>query len=97
MQEVDIKDNTVATQVDKPIIKGEQLLYEEVDLDNTVVLKKDVAHIPDNLKAPLEAVPDVRMDEVSRVSQRYQNHHDLTDDMLNIMAEEIIEEGFVLA
>ena len=97
MQELDVKERTIDTLVEKPTLNAEGLFYEDVDLDTTVVVNKEVSEVPDYVKPHLDKTQEVRMDEVERVKKRYEEGVELTEETLNVIAEEMIEEGFILA
>ena len=97
MQELDIKEQIEESVIDKPVVKAESLLYSDVNLEDTVVFNKEIVEVPDYVKPHLTDLQEVRTAEVERVKKRYEEGVELTEETLNVVAEELIEEGFVLA
>ncbi len=89
--------NTTDLAEEKQVISGESLMVDVTELEPTPKSTlKGVKPIPPEIKKFLEAIPDTDMLKVDEMRKKYLRSFDMTEEQYHQVAEEILEEGFVL-
>ena len=100
MEQSKLKEEQAVSRTleDKPVIKGESLLVDNIDYTdvNLTTEQLSVRPVPDDIRAFLETIPDTDMFKVEEMKQKYMRSFDMTEEQYNRIAEEMLEEGYVL-
>lgn len=82
---------------EKEVIKGESLMVDITDVEKVTENERLAFQpVPDEIKQYLASIPDTDMLKVDEMRKKYLQTFDMTEEQYNKIAEEILEEGFVL-
>ena len=84
--------------VEKPVIKGESLIFDEIDYADESLTTQELAirPVPEDVRTFLETIPDTEMLKVEEMRKKYMQSFDITEEQYNKIAEEMLEEGYIL-